>query len=132
MLQIVYISTATAMSDANMVDEILRVSRRNNRRDGITGLLYADGTRFLQALEGPIEAVTTAFDRIKADRRHRAVVRLSEREVTSREFGDWEMAHRRMGISNDIFLPHLSLLLRDAAPNVRATFESFAQVRRAA
>ncbi|WP_448501945.1 BLUF domain-containing protein [Sphingomonas sp.] len=132
MLQLVYVSTARDGCDAASVEQILRVSRRNNLRDAITGLLYADGMRFLQVLEGPIDSVTAAYERIHKDPRHRAVVRLSNREVSEREFGEWEMAHRTPGVSDDIFMPRLAILLRDAAPNVRATFESFAQVRRAA
>ena len=78
MLQLVYISSAVGKPD---VGAILAVSRRNNARDDVTGLLYADGVRFLQALEGPADKVEAAFARIGADPRHRAVVVLSRRTV---------------------------------------------------
>ncbi|MCD2325281.1 BLUF domain-containing protein [Sphingomonas sp. IC-56] len=111
---------------------ILEKSRVNNTRDSITGLLYSDGTRFLQALEGPAEKVQAAYTRIKADPRHRAVVMLSERAIEEREFGDWAMAHKTPGSDEQAFIDRVSALAASASPNVRATFESFAQVRRGA
>jgi hypothetical protein len=132
MLQLVYVSSATPNAAPADPAAILAVSRTNNRRDSITGLLYSDGTRFLQALEGPADKVEAAFARIKQDERHRAVVILSRREIDAREFGDWEMAHRMPGADADRFIARVSELAANASPNVRATFESFAQVRRAA
>ncbi|MGJ3626505.1 BLUF domain-containing protein [Sphingomonas sp. MMS24-JH45] len=52
MLQIVYISSSTARG-VDLTSSILEVFSHNNRRDRVTGLLFADGTRFLQVLEGP-------------------------------------------------------------------------------
>jgi hypothetical protein len=127
MLQLVYISTAAKDADCA---PILRASRRNNGRDGITGLLYADGVRFLQALEGPADAVEAAYARIKTDPRHKAPVVLSRREVDEREFGPWEMAERRPSRDNDTLLRQIGGLTAGATPAVRATVDSFAQVRR--
>ena len=96
MLQLVYISSSTTRGLEGL-DAILATSRRNNARDGITGLLYADGTRFLQALEGEGAAVEAAFARIRTDPRHRGVVVLSRRTIAVREFGPWDMAARHAG-----------------------------------
>jgi hypothetical protein len=132
MLQLVYISTASAPIGAVERDTILQTSRRNNGRDAITGLLYTDGKRFLQALEGPAAIVETAFARIQADPRHRAIVVLSRREVATREFGEWAMASRTPGADSASFLQRIALLTQSADANVRATFQSFAEMRRAA
>lgn len=131
MLQLVYVSSAAPGTPADPA-EILRVSRRNNARDGVTGLLYADGRRFLQALEGDPHAVEAAFARISKDPRHRAVVILSRREVDAREFGEWEMAHRTPGADADGFIARIADLSSGASADVQATFEGFAKVRRAA
>ena len=127
MLQLVYISTAVKNPSCA---EILRTSRRNNGRDRITGLLYADGVRFMQALEGPDEVVEAAYQRIKADPRHKAAVILSRREVDAREFGDWEMAERRPGNDADTFIERIGKLTAGASPSVRATFDGFLRVKR--
>ncbi|RYD62298.1 MAG: BLUF domain-containing protein [Sphingomonadales bacterium] len=131
MLQLVYVSSANrreAIDPAN----ILATSRRNNLRDGITGMLYSDGARFLQVLEGPELKVEAAYARIEADPRHRAIVILSRRTIDAREFGEWEMAHHIPGSDADAFVDRVKALAAGASSNVRATFEGFARVRRAA
>lgn len=130
MLQLVYISTARATVTAAELQRILAASRRNNGRDGITGLLFFDGMRFLQALEGEPEVITHAFNRICADDRHRAVVTLSRREIDAREFGPWAMASRVTLEGDSDMLQRVAALVADASPAVQATFNSFAQVRR--
>ncbi len=131
MIQIVYISTARG--DAHVErGNILLTSRRNNDRDGISGLLYDDGVRFLQVLEGDEGRVDAAFARIKADPRHLAVVVLSRRPIDAREFGDWAMASLTPGVEASEVMARVGLLVAGASDNVRATFESFARVRRAA
>lgn len=130
MLQLVYVSSANRREAPDPV-RILATSRRNNHRDSITGLLYFDGTRFLQALEGPEAKVEETFARIQADPRHRALVVLSRRMVEGREFGSWDMAHCTPGADADDFLARISRLTANAASDVRATFEGLAQVRRA-
>ena len=126
-----YISSAANCAPID-VAKILTVSRRNNARDAITGLLYVDGRRFLQVLEGPTDAVERAFARIAGDPRHRAVVTLSRRAIEAREFGEWAMAHHMPGVGADAMIARISERLAAASPNVRATFEGFAKIRRAA
>lgn len=129
MLQLTYISSAVGTPS---VAAILAASRRNNARDGITGLLFSDGRRFLQALEGSADEVEQAFARIERDPRHRAIVVLSRRVITAREFGPWAMAERAPGADAAAFIARLDMLVAGAAPQVRATFDSFARLQRAA
>lgn len=129
MFQLVYISTAAGSPPTH---DVLEVSRRNNARDGVTGLLYYDGKRFLQALEGERAVVERTYARIVADPRHRAAVVLSSGEVAEREFGAWTMAERTPGVDGDAFVARVSALVAGASPAVRATFDGFVQVRRAA
>ena len=130
MLQLTYIST---VRDAAKVDlgDILRVSRANNRRDRITGLLHYDGRRFLQALEGPAALVEAAYARIRVDPRHFAPVVLSQRPIDAREFGNWDMAALEPGDDRDAFVARITALVANASPIVRATFEGRAGLRAA-
>jgi hypothetical protein len=132
MLQLVYVSSATGTLSFRDREAILAASQRNNSAADITGLLYSDGKRFLQVLEGPEEAVQTTYDRIKGDTRHNAVVILSRRDIQSREFGNWAMAARSPGADPEMFIERVKRLTEQASPSVRATFQSFAEVRRAA
>lgn len=129
MLQLVYISSVTKGA---AVGDILSVSQRNNARVGVTGLLYADGVRFLQALEGEEADVMATFDRIAPDPRHRALVVLSRRTVSVREFGTWAMAKLDADRDPTAFVDRVSQLLTAASPNIRATFEGFMKIRLAA
>jgi hypothetical protein len=92
-LQLVYISTMRAPVSPAECEAILAASRRNNGRDGITGLLVVGTTRFLQLLEGPPAAVRSAYARIKADPRHYAAVVVSERQVEDRDCPEWAMGY---------------------------------------
>ena len=74
------------------IRSILAVSRRNNARDGITGgLLFSEGC-FAQVLEGPLDAVEGAFERIQCDERHSDVTVLQSGPIATRDFPDWSMA----------------------------------------
>ena len=130
MIQLIYVSSARNLAP-NAIDDILTRSRINNRRDDISGLLYFDGVRFLQALEGPDDKVEATYARIQRDPRHRATVVLSRRTVPIREFGPWAMAHRVAGDDADGAIARMTKLLERVSPAVRGTFEGLAKVRRA-
>ena len=97
MLQLVYVSTARERPSGGGLQAILDISRCNNARNGITGLLVTGGRRFLQALEGPDKAVLDTYARISADPRHFGLVLLSMGIVGERQFGDWSMAFHAGG-----------------------------------
>ncbi len=135
MYQLIYISTATRLMVDGDVEAILAVSRRNNGRDGITGLLVHDGRRFLQALEGPQALVEATYARIRMDARHRAAVMLSARGTAGREFGRWEMASQQAApVREATTLVETvdALVAQIADRNTRALFAGFARIDRAA
>lgn len=131
MQQLIYVSSVAPGAAPVDVAEILAVSRRNNRRAGLTGMLYADPRRFLQVIEGEARDVEATFARISADPRHRAIVVLSRREIKEREFGAWEMAHAAPGHDADALMAQVEALAAAASPSVRATFTGFVEARRA-
>ena len=88
--QLIYTSQPFGFDDA-MLNGILVQARRNNPALDITGCLICRHDLYLQLLEGPAEAVTAMYERIKADDRHLAVVQLSRELVATRMFPDWAM-----------------------------------------
>lgn len=77
---------------AAAIRSILATSRENNARDGITGgLLFSEGC-FAQVLEGPLDAVESAFERIQCDERHSEVTVLQSGPIATRDFPNWSMA----------------------------------------
>lgn len=132
MRQILYVSSSFPAGKKIEIEPIFRQSRHNNALEGVTGLLYTDGMRFLQVLEGPEDAVETTFQRIKGDPRHYAIVKLGDRSIEAREFGDWSMAERGVGQQADQFDERMRDKLASASPAVRGTFLGLISVRKAA
>lgn len=90
------------------VGEIIRASIRNNRTVNVTGLLLVHQGYFVQALEGPAEAVMSIYRRIVEDRRHEASKVLTAGPASAREFADWNMCARGMSPADDVILQTLA------------------------
>ena len=131
MRQLLYVSSARAGKEPD-VPSIVAASIRNNRRAGVTGLLWTDARRFLQVLEGADGDIRATFERIRADPRHSGVVVLHDRPIAAREFGEWAMARRAPGDSADAFDMRMARALQGASPAVRGTFEGLIAARRTA
>lgn len=123
MRQILYVSLSSAPGTADLVG-ILHQSRHNNALDGITGLLWSDGRRFMQAIEGPRSSVATTFERIRADPRHHSVVVLEDSKIDARAFGSWTMTHRRSSGLPDPSDAHMARVLDNASEVIRRQFFS--------
>ncbi len=122
MRQIFYMSLSSVPGDGADLSGILNQSRHNNAIDCITGFLWSDGKRFLQALEGPRVSVEACFERIKRDTRHYYLTVLSDQRITSHEFGTWNMVHRRAREEASLYDAQVRRLLHQASDGVRAHF----------
>ena len=78
---------------AENIEAILQVSRRNNAHDGVSGGLLFSRNSFAQVLEGPVDAVEAAFERIQCDERHSDVSVVQSGPITKRDFPEWSMAY---------------------------------------
>lgn len=96
MKQLVYVSAAVRPFSGEELVELLRVSRENNTRHGITGLLAYRGGNFIQVIEGPEGAITTLHAKICADPRHHNLFTIVEQTLTERQFGQWSMAFQNV------------------------------------
>lgn len=89
----VYFSTSVGMLVENDLVDILKKSRSNNAKAGITGvLLYVNGS-IIQVLEGEQKAVEALYGRIEQDPRHTNVVRVLNKPISQHLFGDWTMGY---------------------------------------
>jgi hypothetical protein len=95
MFQLMYVSMASWKLGNDDLNSILDVSRANNQKLGVTGLLLHLDRGFLQVLEGTKDAVLEIFGRIERDRRHTGLRILFEHDVPERLFGDWSMGFDR-------------------------------------
>lgn len=138
--RLIYVSAARESLDPAEIDGLLAISRRNNDRDAITGLLIYHDMTFIQLLEGPPEAIARCFGRITGDPRHGEVSRLIDGPTETRSFPEWQMgfatpgdlpepardkvisiaelrAHGTASASND---PGLALLVKSMLGTMRA------------
>ncbi len=126
MRQLLYISSARQFVTHEAMLEILTVSRANNRRDELCGLLWSDDKRFLQVLEGEAKVIDATLQRIRGDSRHHAIVILHDRKIAEPTFARWSMA--LLGDDDE----DVSMALSTADMVVRGTFNGLIQSRRAA
>ena len=101
MFSLTYVSSAVTPFTPKQLRDLLAVCRENNRRREITGmLLYKDGN-FMQALEGIESKVRESHQIIAADPRHHGLITLLQGSVPEREFSDWTMGFRDLGVDID-------------------------------
>jgi hypothetical protein len=91
LVRLVYASRAVPTIDQEELLAILKKSKANNPKQGITGVLCFSEGIFLQALEGGRSAVNQLYNRIAADDRHTQVELLCYDEIGERRFAGWSM-----------------------------------------
>ena len=117
--RIKYISRSASPLSVEEVEEIRIVSERNNRRDGITGVLVETGGLFFQVIEGPEDSVDRLYKRISSDPRHKELFLLNVMHgVDSRLFPGWAMKTVRLHRS-DPRTEAIKLLLETAVESHR-------------
>ena len=91
LLSLIYLSAARVPFSRQDLLELLTLSRENNSKLGITGMLLFKAGNFLQVLEGEEKQVLPLYEKIALDRRHRKLITLSQERCTHRNFPDWSM-----------------------------------------
>lgn len=102
LVRLLYASRAAESVDNDALADILKRSKENNARAGVTGVLCFcfNAGIFMQVLEGGRGAVSALYNRIAQDPRHRAVALLSYDEIGERSFASWSMGQVNMGRLN--------------------------------
>jgi hypothetical protein len=93
MVRLIYVSEVAEGCGLQDVNDILQISRKNNEEDGITGILFYDGTYFVQWIEGARDKINALYGFILKDKRHGNATILEYSEITKREFQGWSMAY---------------------------------------
>jgi hypothetical protein len=91
MYRLIYKSRANQRINWELVNELIAGSEESNRDAGITGVLLATETHFLQVLEGSFDDVNDLFMHIVRDPRHEKIQLIAFDCVESRLFGGWAM-----------------------------------------
>ena len=93
LVRCLYASRVAKPLTQQVIDSILEQSRRNNPKQGITGMLCVSDEVFIQVLEGGRDAVCGLYNTIVTDPRHADARLLMYEEITERRFGHWTMGH---------------------------------------
>jgi hypothetical protein len=89
---ILFVSSARRrMSLAELSRFVLQAQQRN-QLDEITGVMLHNDGNFMQYMEGPDQAVASAFGRNCASHEQTGVILLCDMPIDRRHFGEWAMA----------------------------------------
>ncbi len=111
LVRCLYASRIPKALSAATLRAILEESRKNNVKNGITGVLAATSDSFIQVLEGGRAQVCHTYNQIAADKRHADVTILSFEEITARHFESWSMGEVNVAQLNPaVLLKHSASL----------------------
>ncbi len=96
MYRLIYKSRIVMPLDWETVHNISHSSEAHNAESGVTGVLLASRTHFLQVLEGRFEDVNAAFRRIILDSRHEGLSLIAFNVIDAKLCSGWGM--RGIGI----------------------------------
>jgi hypothetical protein len=92
MKHIVYLSRAVHSLSDQELTHLLTQSRRDNARNGVTGVLFYSHGHIAQLFEAEADVADRLFERIARDGRHSHVQKLVDKAITHRSFAEWSMA----------------------------------------
>ena len=102
LVELIYTSRMTKPLSMTDIVELLDKARTHNTRNGLTGMLTFGSDRFLQALEGPPEAVNALYEKILRDPRHDHVRLLGYQAIPHRRFSTWSMGFFAYGLDGSL------------------------------
>lgn len=88
---LIYASTATNAFSDEQLKELLIMSRLNNKKWDLTGMLLHSNGNFFQVLEGSPENIKSLFEIIKRDERHQSITQIIYEPIAKRDFDAWTM-----------------------------------------
>lgn len=104
LVRCLYASRASEGTDQRACEEILSLSRRNNPKHGITGLLLFSSGIFVQVIEGARKDISALLRKIVGDERNRDLEILSFEEIAERSFESWTMGQVSIASLNPALL----------------------------
>ena len=94
MHHIIYMSRGTQAMTDDELRVLLQLARATNEEHNITGaLVYGDG-QFMQIIEGEEPVLAALYAKLLTDARHMNVVKLADKQIAQRSFGEWSMGFR--------------------------------------
>lgn len=107
---IVYTSELTERPENidKILTDIVTVSKINNQRRAITGLLFYHNERFLQFIEGEKHELESLMLTLAKDPRHKNIERIIDEYIPVRGFTNWSMESLNLSNNEVISLSQLN------------------------
>jgi len=107
-----YFSTGARLFSSKELVLLLEQSRAANARFGITGILLYKLGSFIQAIEGPVEAMDQLYINICGDPRHRGIIKVLDDTIQEREFSAWSMGFHDISEMKEHHVPDFTDFLK--------------------
>jgi hypothetical protein len=104
LVRCLYASQMKSSHSQEVLTQILDSSRRNNTKNGITGVLLTTSKFFVQLLEGGRDEVNDLYNTIVRDDRHERVRMMLYEETAERRFENWTMGKVNVDKINPVLL----------------------------
>jgi len=75
----------------NVLKDISKKAKINNKKLNITGLLFYHNQRFVQVIEGEKDDLENLLSTIEKDDRHKNIQRIVDEETKKQGFNEWNM-----------------------------------------
>ncbi|HEY9849183.1 MAG TPA: BLUF domain-containing protein [Leptolyngbyaceae cyanobacterium] len=113
MKRLTYISKFSRPLSPQEVEAIGVISKRNNQRENITGVLLCSQGIFFQILEGEEGKIDKLYEKILRDDRHTEIICLNtEHDIPERLFADWSMQTINLDENSDLIIKPIKALLQ--------------------
>lgn len=93
LIRLIYYSEPQKSMSNDDIDEILKISRENNQKNNVTGVLFFGGADLIQVLEGEESMVIKLYAKIIDDPRHKNCQLLDINFEQERFFSEWAMGY---------------------------------------
>ena len=100
--RLIYTSRAVSPIDPKSINAIAEVSASRNRELGVSGILLATRTSFLQVLEGETQSINQIYRSILGDARHSEVILIGYQPIAESQFKQWAMKGTSTGLMGRI------------------------------
>ena len=99
MIQLTYTSMANPLLVILDIKKMMKIAKKFNSENKITGCLLYYKHRFIQILEGEEEIIKELYAKIKQDKKHYNVNLLYINEISERIFPRWSMVYKELNDS---------------------------------
>jgi hypothetical protein len=96
--RLIYVSKAATPPDEKTTQAIAEISAQRNRESGVTGILLATRSHYLQVLEGEAGMLNRLYGDILSDERHRDLRIIGYQPIVQPLFSNWAMKATSVGL----------------------------------